>query len=329
MPLGASQIRSRIIKKPDIPDNETERLEALTALDILDTPHEERFDRLTRIASRIFGVPIALVSLVDRDRQWFKSAEGLSATETPRDISFCGHAIMGKELLVVNDTAVDQRFVDNPLVTGDPKIRFYAGCPLTNIGGYNLGTICLIDRQPRAFSEEEEIILRDLAAMVERELQLTELATIDELTGALNRRGFNLLAEQNLKLCRRKGLPASLVYFDVDKFKHINDNHGHAEGDRVLTAVADTMKAVSRDSDVFARFGGDEFVVLCTDAPPEVAQAVVDRFDRYLDEFAEINTLPYSINLSHGIIDFDPEAHASIADLLTAADEQMYRRKRG
>jgi len=118
------------VKTPEYPDNESSRLDTLHALNILDTSHEERFDRLTRLAKRVLGVPIALVSLVDTNRQWFKSKQGLEATETPRDISFCGHAILGDEILVIEDATRDERFHDNPLVTGEPGIRFYAGYPL-------------------------------------------------------------------------------------------------------------------------------------------------------------------------------------------------------
>src|ERR1700748_847030 len=115
-----------MLKAPSLP-NETERLDSLRSLCLLDTAPEERFDRVTRLACKLFGVPIALVSLVDQDRQWFKSAHGLDARETPRDISFCGHAIASAEPLIVEDTQKDSRFADNPLVLGEPHIRFYAG----------------------------------------------------------------------------------------------------------------------------------------------------------------------------------------------------------
>ncbi len=192
------------MQKPDIPQDEAQRLKVLRSLDILDTPSEERFDRLTRIANRLFDVPIALVSLVDEDRQWFKSAVGLEATETPRDISFCGHAILGDDIFVVNDALSDKRFADNPLVLDNPNIRFYAGCPLTALNGSKLGTLCLIDREPKGFTKNDRMVLKDLAAMVERELELTNMATVDELTSIPNRRGFRVLAEKGLKLCQRK-----------------------------------------------------------------------------------------------------------------------------
>lgn len=315
------------MQKPDIPDDEKSRVQELRSLDILDTPPEERFDRLTRIANRLFDVPIALVSLVDDDRQWFKSSVGLSSTETPRDISFCGHAILGDDIFVVNDTATDKRFVDNPLVVNDPNIRFYAGCPLTSLNGYKLGTMCLIDRAPRGFVKEDRTILKDLASMVEREIELTNLATNDELTGIPNRRGFKVLAEKSLKLCKRKHLPASVVYFDVDKFKRINDDYGHAEGDRTLLIIANNMQSVSRDSDVIARLGGDEFVIMFSDTSKETAEVVVKRFEESMDELCKQEALNYQISLSHGIVEYNPDIHSSIADLLNEGDKLMYAQK--
>lgn len=163
---------------PPLPPDEPARLARLQALNILDTPAEERFDRITRLASALFDVPIVLVSLVDRDRQWFKSRHGLDAPQTPRDISFCGHAIRGKLAFVVSDAAADPRFQDNPLVSGDPKIRFYAGQPLLAQEGSAVGTLCLIDRRPRALTEQQRGALGDLAAIVESELASLELATL-------------------------------------------------------------------------------------------------------------------------------------------------------
>ena len=160
---------------PARPANEPARLAALADLGILDTPPEERFDRLTRLAQRIFGVPIALVSLIDADRQWFKSRQGLGATETPRDVSFCGHAILGDEPFVVQDARDDERFADNPLVTGAPNVTFYAGQPLKGPGGHKVGTLCLIAPEPRNFDGDEAQVLRDLAALVESELATVQL----------------------------------------------------------------------------------------------------------------------------------------------------------
>ena len=162
--------------KPVRPPDETKRLAALDALKILDTAPEERFDRITRVAAHLFDVPIALVSLVDKNRQWFKACYGLDASETSRDISFCGHAILSDKTLVIPDAWQDERFFDNPLVTDAPHIRFYAGQPLILPGGSKIGTLCLIDRQPRQWNNEDSKLLQDLAATVENELNLVTLA---------------------------------------------------------------------------------------------------------------------------------------------------------
>ncbi|MDH3460804.1 MAG: GAF domain-containing protein, partial [Burkholderiaceae bacterium] len=176
------------MKKPDTPANEPVRLAALCALDMLDTPAEERFDRITRVAQRHFGVQIALVSLVDADRQWFKSRQGLAALETPRDVSFCGHAILSEDVFYVPNALQDPRFADNPLVTGGPEIRLYAGAPLRAPGGERVGTLCVIDSRPRELSTEDFAMLRDLADGVEAELERTELhASQLQLRSAENR----------------------------------------------------------------------------------------------------------------------------------------------
>jgi adenylate cyclase len=162
------------------PSGEAERLAALRALQILDTPDDERFDRVTRLLAHLLETPIALLSLVDAERQWFKSSVGLTVTETPRQHSFCAHAILSPETFVIADATCDQRFRDNPLVVSDPHIRFYAGHPLRGPGGHHVGTLCVIDDKPRELTDRHRRILQDLAAIVERELNLTELGTLQQ-----------------------------------------------------------------------------------------------------------------------------------------------------
>ena len=151
---------------PTIPENELQRLATLRALNVLDTDAEERFDRITRLTRRIFSLPICVVTLVDAERQWFKSRQGLEVTETPREISFCGHAINQDDIFIVNDALKDPRFSDNPLVTEQPHIRFYAGYPLTIHRQYRVGTLCLIGTEPREFTAEDIETLTDLGEMV-------------------------------------------------------------------------------------------------------------------------------------------------------------------
>lgn len=160
------------MKIAPLPPNETERLEALNAHSVLDTPPEAGFDELTRLASRLCGTPMALVSLVDQARQWFKAKVGVDASETPRNLAFCSHAILQDELFVVPDALQDERFHDNPLVVGEPHVRFYAGTPLKSMSGHNLGTLCVIDHVPRELSPEQAEVLRVLGRQVEALLQL-------------------------------------------------------------------------------------------------------------------------------------------------------------
>ena len=140
---------------PQAPLNEPSRLAALLAFELLDTPAEAMFDNITTLAAQICNTPIALISLVDAERQWFKSRVGLGASETPRELAFCAHAINRDELFEIENALLDPRFSDNPLVTSDPDIRFYAGMPLSDVHGHNLGTLCVIDRQPRQLNEQQ------------------------------------------------------------------------------------------------------------------------------------------------------------------------------
>lgn len=314
------------MKKPDLPENEDCRIASLRSLDLLDSEPEERFDRFTRLAKRSFGMPIVLVSLVDSDRQWFKSRQGLDATETPRDISFCGHAIHEPEVFVVHDATRDERFADNPLVTGDPKIRFYAGCPIAAPDGSLIGTLCLIDREPREFGEQDALLLRDLGKMLEDDLRHRVLATIDPLTGLSNRRGFEDLAERVLRLCRRVDRPAHLLFIDLDQFKPINDRFGHEEGDRALCELSEILLDIYRETDVVGRHGGDEFCVLL--AGTNDCKSPVSRLEARLEARNAGPDQRYALECSVGVVRFDPSRHTHVSDLLRDADRLMYERKR-
>lgn len=307
--------------KPSMPVDETQRLMSLHSLRILDTPSEERYDRITRMAKRLFNIEICLVSLVDSERQWFKSRQGLDACETSREISFCGHAILNDGPFIVNDTSLDKRFVDNPLVTDAPFIRFYAGCPIKNPDGYRIGTLCIIDPKPREFSDKDVESLSDLAAMVEDEVRVSSQITVDDLTQVANRRGFHLVASHLLSLCRRTGTSAELAFFDLDGFKAINDTFGHAAGDQLLQHFAKLLVKCFRTADAIGRLGGDEFVVLLGNSAGCSATAL----QRLRGMAAEAECdIKQQLDWSVGTIQFDPDRHSTVEAMLADADSRMY-----
>ena len=315
------------MQKPSTPSNEQLRLNTLRALSILDSEPQERFDRITRLAKRLFDVPIALITLIDTDRQWFLSGLGLEVKETSRDISFCGHAILGDEVFSIPDATLDPRFKDNPMVIASPNIRFYAGCPIIVPNGSKLGTICLIDQSPRVFTKDDIELLNDLARMVEQEMGAMQLATLDELTLISNRRGFEALTKQVLAICKHTAIPVSLLFIDLDEFKPINDQNGHAEGDYALQAFSNLLRASFRESDIIGRVGGDEFAVLLTKCSITDCHINVDRLQNALDDYNKKTARGYDIKFSAGFVEYDSQKHLSISDLFKDADTLMYKEK--
>ena len=309
---------------PITPINETERLLSLHSLRVLDTPSEERFDRITRMAQRLFGVEICLISLVDSQRQWFKSKQGLDACETSREISFCGHAINIDEVMVVSDALSDERFSDNPLVVDAPFIRFYAGCPIKGPGDHRVGTLCLIDSKQRSLSSADQDTLKDFARMVEDQLEIASQITVDDLTKVANRRGFHMVANNMLSLCRRTGTDAELLFFDLDDFKRLNDKHCHRIGDELLRHFATLLVRCFRKADVIARLGGDEFVVMMA-ASQGASKIAIAR----LEEMAAEEECPIRRELawSVGSVSFNQERHETIGNMLADADSLMYQDK--
>jgi diguanylate cyclase (GGDEF)-like protein len=309
---------------PPKPRDEAQRLEALLSLALLDTPPEERFDRYTRVAQRLFDVPIAVVSLVGRDRQWFKSIRGLDACETSREVSFCGHAILRPDLFIVEDATRDPRFADNPLVTGAPEIRFYAGCPLITPTGYAVGTLCLIDTRPRSLDEAQRRLLRELGAMVEDECAALHAETTDSLTGLSNREGLLAIGRRAL---RRPDAPATLLNIDLEDFKSINERFGDAEGDRALQDFAHLLLATFRKSDLIARLGGDRFCVLCTGTDCDGADLLRERLDGVIDTYNRDYGRPFQLGFSAVVMPFDRDRHACLEAALSEADDRLSKQK--
>ncbi len=308
------------------PHNEAQRVAALHALHLLKTPPEERFDRLTRLAKRLFNVPIAKVTLVDAEQVFTLSCSGAEFAPVPREVSFCSQTILGDEILVIPDASADPQYRDNPLVQGEANVRFYAGCPLTIPDGSRLGALCLIDTEPRSFSAEDLRLMRDLAAMVEQEMAAVQMATVCDLTGLSNRRGFELLGQQAIQVCKRLNKPAALLYFDLNHFKEINDTYGHAEGDHALKVFAEVLHRVLRSSDLTGRLGGDEFAALLIDSDWAETSAVIERLRSTLAARNAVDRRGYDIRFSVGQVALDTR-HTTIGALLAEGDGEMYRNK--
>ncbi|VVD60161.1 putative diguanylate cyclase AdrA [Pandoraea pneumonica] len=314
--------------------DEAARLAALRRYDILDTSPEPAFDRIVRIASYIVGAPISLVSLIDETRQWFKAKQGIDATQTPRSMAFCAHAILGDDVLVVPDAHADRRFADNPLVTGDPHIRFYAGAPLRTPEGHRLGTLCVIDRRPRTLDPEMRALLADLSALVVDELELRrvnqvlgDMAMRDGLTGALNRRAFLMQAEQAFANARAQRRRLSVLMIDIDHFKAVNDTWGHAIGDRVIVELTLVARATLRKGTVMGRLGGEEFAVLLPEAD---AQRAMQAADRLLSAIGNTSvpgaTGPVRFTASIGVGSLSAD-DADFGAVLQRADRALYTAK--
>lgn len=306
------------MKKPDIPVDERLRLETLRNLKILDTDPEERFDRVTRLAKRVFGIKIALVSLVDDDRQWFKSCQGLDARETGRDISFCGHAILGSDVLVVNDTHIDERFSDNPLVTEDPSIRFYAGYPLSAPNGQKIGTFCIIDSEARDMSEEDLKLLRELGHMVEEEFAVASVVNRDPTTGLSNRAGFTSTAAHLIALCKRNNLPVTLMEFKLPNLALIRNALGKEGKIRAISELAQLLQVNLRDSDIVGRISDDAFLVLLTGTDEQNVVVAQNRILQKLNDRNASAEATFELEVSAQSLCFDRDKHDGIESLMDA-----------
>jgi diguanylate cyclase (GGDEF)-like protein len=319
-----------------IPDNESLRLRAVHSYDILDTLPEVDFDTLTRVAAHAFNAPAAVIGLMDTDRLWFKSQLGLGVQQLDRQIAFCAHAVMRPdELFIVEDLQSDSRFQSNPLVSQAPHLRFYAGAPLVDRHGYALGTIAVVDTQPRKFTDAQRTLLRDLSLLVlialdnrQRMNLLGHLAMTDYLTGLANRAQFERTLNSELAHSRRTGEPFTVLYMDLDNFKQINDTLGHAAGDEVLCEAATRMKSLVRTEDILARLSGDEFGILMRqsleDPPESLSRRIVDVVAKPI----KLSTgTSVNIGISIGFATYS-DSIDSMAELLAKADHALYEVKR-
>lgn len=318
-----------------IPDNEAQRLKALHSYSILDTPPEVDFDTLTRVAIQALNAPAGVIGLMDSDRLWFKSQIGLGVNQLDRQIAFCAHAIMRPdEPLIIEDLTKDVRFQNNPLVLQAPNLRFYAGAPLIDKNGYALGTIAIVDTLVRRFDNHQRNLLCDLSTLVISALEgrdraniLSRLATTDYLTGLANRVQFEKTLYSETSHANRTGESFTIFFMDLDDFKAVNDNLGHAAGDEVLREVGHRMMEQVRTEDLLARFGGDEFGILLRQDGDEAVNALARRIIDTVSEPIKLSTGDtVSVGISIGISKYTSTVN-SVTNLLSQADDALYKAK--
>ncbi len=319
-----------------IPSNEIQRLRVVCSYNILDTLPEVDFDTLTRVTASALNMPAAVIGFMDSDRLWFKSQLGLGVPQLDRQIAFCAHALMQPgELLVVEDLRQDPRFLHNPLVTHPPNLRFYAGAPLIDSQGYALGTIAVVDTQPRLFDSAQRAMLGDFSTLVMSAIEsryradlLGKLAMTDHLTGLANRAQFERTLNAEIAHSRRTGTPFTVFYMDLDHFKIVNDTLGHAAGDEVLIEVAHQMSKQIRTEDMLARIGGDEFGIFMRDSIDDSPELLAKRIVEAVTRSITLTTgNKISVGISIGIATYTDEVK-TFDNLMILADQALYIDKR-
>ena len=323
----------------------TMKLANLPMLDLFYTPLEERFERITRIARRALDVPVAGITLINAEKQWFKSVSGWAVTELPRKHSLCRLTLESNDMQVIPDTWADPRPARHPLVLSPPMFRFYGGHPLTDPSGLLAGTFCVFDVKPRELSKAERQCLADLAALAQRELVDDHLrnahasltsklsvarreAMMDPLTQLWNRRGAMLMLESALQRADRSNSSLGLALLDLDNFKTVNDTLGHQTGDEVLRRVAGRLVGCVRGDDFTCRIGGDEFLILVVDGDSKTTAAVTERVRRSITETPiATRSSAVSMTASVGFTVREPREDVTVDQLLDRADRALMQSK--
>lgn len=345
--MPARRLVSDTLLSKTIASTATLKLANIHSLDLFYTPLEERFERITRIARRALVAPVAAISLLNEDKQWFKSAAGWGISELPREQAICRLTVEGNRILMIGDTLADPRVAKLPIVAGAPRFRAYAGHPLVDEHGACIGTFCVLDLKPREFTAVDRQTLSDLAALAQRELlsdQLTNAnaaltsklgmarreALMDPLTHLWNRRGASVLLKAAFANADQRGTPLALALLDLDNFKRINDTHGHQAGDEVLRRVASRLLSTVRGDDAICRLGGDEFLVLMADTDAATASRVAERIRRAItDTPVPTRDGPLSVSVSVGCTIRPPRDATAVEALLERADKALMESKAG
>ena len=285
-----------------VPPNESHRLRELERYGLDNGSDDPHYSRILALTADVLQMPIGLISLVDETCQRFLCRYGLETRSTPREMAFCAHAIASDGPLIVTDACQDPRFANNPLVLGPPYIRFYAGVPLRTQRGYNLGTLCVIDLQPRDFSPQQQQQLREFAALLMHEIEWRHQSQLCPLTGLHRRDSFFVLAQKEFRRAQQSGWPLALLSFDVDNFRQINMRWGHAAGDQALIDLVEVCQGFLDEDDLMARIYDEEFCLLIVGKDDAAALAMAELVRQSVTQMHGIfSTSDYHLCISGGI----------------------------
>ena len=311
------------------------------------TPIEERFERIIRVARRALRVPVAAVTLLNTEKQWFKAVAGWSVNELPVDHSLCAHTLDRMTLTVIPDTLAEPQFAHHPLVEQRPKIRFYAGYPLIDGSKVPAGTFFVVDVKPREFNDGDQECFLDLAMMAQMELLNDGLANaqgefiarlglarreamIDPLTRLWNRRGTAVFMKNAIENADKTNTELAIGMLDIDRFKQANDLYGHQTGDEALRKVAQVLTSILRSTDIVCRYGGDEFIVILPDMNAKVASDTLNRVRDTIQATpikTRSGTIPITVSIGCAIR--KPGDPTETEALIDAADELLTQSKAG
>jgi diguanylate cyclase (GGDEF)-like protein len=309
------------------------------------TPIEERFERITRLARRALNVPVAAITFLNEDKQWFKSVAGWAITELPNSQSLCPITLATGKLTIFEDTHRESSVRQHPLVATGPRFRFYAGVPITDENEELCGTFCVFDQKPRQMSAADRATLMDLAAIAQREIAGERMKSIhstltaklgiarresmmDPLTRLWNRRGATVLLKAGLDAVKQHQSTIGIAILDLDNFKHINDTYGHQVGDEVLRKSALRLIQSVRSDDAVCRIGGDEFLLIMKDCDSAAARTTTERIRRHIVE-TPIATRQGEITISTSVgfaIRCGTEDE-TVEDLIERADQALMKSK--
>jgi diguanylate cyclase (GGDEF)-like protein len=310
-----------------LPTDERERLRDLERHDLHQASDDPHLERILTLARSLLHTPIALISLVEQDRQWFLARQGLEAQQTPREHAFCTHTILRDEVMVVPDALQDERFADNPLVCGEPHIRFYAGAPLVSHQGHRLGSLCVIDQEPHQPTPEQIQQLQLLAELVMREIEWRRIRHHCPVTDLPQRTLLYRVGRKEFERARTQHLPLSLLCIDLDNFRQINQRWGHPAGDQVLREVGALCHSLVADHDLVARMGDSEFALLLPEKDSDATLALAETLRSSLAHLpGPFSQSEYQLQISGGISSL-AGGDASFSDLLHRSERALHLAK--